>query len=123
MKTKEITVNISKKIGKVKTFGSDMCSASMTISIEDETEIKQAYLTAWNICHEEVKKQEEELKEASEIEETVEDSKAWLNGGVSESTCAVCKKPLTFKEGISKTGKPYKGYFCSEKGHPVQWVK
>lgn len=40
------------------------------------------------------------------------------------TNCTVCGKPLTFKEGLSKTtGKPWKGYFCQEKNHPVSWIK
>lgn len=37
--------------------------------------------------------------------------------------CTTCGNKLTYKEGTSKAGKPYKGYFCSERGHEPQWVK
>lgn len=30
-------------------------------------------------------------------------------------TCATCKAKMVFKEGVAKTGKPYKGYFCPKK--------
>lgn len=43
--------------------------------------------------------------------------------GVSDKTCEVCSQDLTYREGVSKAGKPYKGWFCSEKDHPVQWVR
>ena len=37
--------------------------------------------------------------------------------------CTTCGKKMEFREGVSKTGKQYKGYFCSENGHPPEWVK
>lgn len=37
--------------------------------------------------------------------------------------CPVCGQPMKYKEGISKAGKPYRGYFCSVKDHPPVWVK
>lgn len=39
--------------------------------------------------------------------------------------CPDCGSPQEYKEGIGKTGKPYKGYFCTgtEKGHTVTWLK
>jgi len=41
-----------------------------------------------------------------------------------EHHCATCGNLMIYKEGISaKTGKPWKGWFCSEKGHEVQWLK
>lgn len=42
---------------------------------------------------------------------------------VDNKHCVTCGNPLTYKEGISKSGKPWKGYFCSERGHEPQWVK
>ena len=40
-----------------------------------------------------------------------------------ERLCAVCGKALIYKEGVNKVGKPYKGWFCIERDHPVVWVK
>lgn len=38
--------------------------------------------------------------------------------------CANCGKEMTFKEGISaKSGKPWKGWFCTEVGHELIWAK
>jgi hypothetical protein len=39
--------------------------------------------------------------------------------------CPECGLPQVYKEGVGKSGKPYKGYFCtgSEKGHTVTWLK
>ena len=36
--------------------------------------------------------------------------------------CPICKQPMTPKQGISKTGKPWKGYFCSNRDHPPVWA-
>jgi hypothetical protein len=43
----------------------------------------------------------------------------------SGQVCQQCGSPMKFMEGIGKTGKPYKGYFCTgpDKGHPVVWLK
>jgi hypothetical protein len=41
----------------------------------------------------------------------------------SKNKCEVCGKSMEFKSGTSQAGKPWKGWFCSEKGHPVQWSK
>ena len=38
--------------------------------------------------------------------------------------CSVCGKKMTYREGESRTGKPYKGFFCPEsdcEGKPV-WL-
>jgi len=52
------------------------------------------------------------------------------NGASAEETpsaslnCDVCGKKLKFREGESRAGKPYKGYFCPDRdceGKPV-WV-
>ncbi len=38
--------------------------------------------------------------------------------------CPDCGTATAFKEGVSGTGKAWKGYFCTggEKGHKVQWI-
>lgn len=38
-----------------------------------------------------------------------------------EKHCPTCGNLMTYKEGVSKTGKPWKGWFCSEKGHNPIW--
>ena len=38
--------------------------------------------------------------------------------------CSVCGKKMTYREGESRAGKPYKGYFCPDRdceGKPV-WI-
>lgn len=40
-----------------------------------------------------------------------------------EKHCATCGELMTFKEGVGKNGKPYKAYFCAQKGHPPIWLK
>lgn len=38
--------------------------------------------------------------------------------------CAVCGSPTEYKEGTSKAGKAYKGYFCTkDRTHAPVWVK
>jgi len=37
--------------------------------------------------------------------------------------CDECGQPLKFREGVGSSGKPYKGWFCAERGHPVQWIR
>lgn len=42
----------------------------------------------------------------------------------SPPTCRECGSTMTYREGTSRAGKPYKGYFCPDgdcKGEPV-WV-
>jgi len=41
----------------------------------------------------------------------------------TEKYCPTCGKLMTYKEGISKSGKPWKGYFCPERAHDPIWVK
>ena len=61
--------------------------------------------------------EEEEMRES--VDETMANPKP-LPG----VPCPICGGPTTFKEGTSKAGKHYKGYFCEsgEKNH-VQWAK
>ena len=41
-----------------------------------------------------------------------------------EYHCVTCDNLMFYKEGISvKNNKPWKGYFCSEKGHMPKWIK
>jgi hypothetical protein len=46
-----------------------------------------------------------------------------------ERHCATCGQVMTFKEGIAKTGKPYKAYFCINADgtrnmtHTPEWIK
>ena len=44
----------------------------------------------------------------------------------SEMHCLTCGSLMELKTGVSaKSGKPWKGYFCTgpEKGHEVKWIK
>lgn len=41
----------------------------------------------------------------------------------SEKHCSICGQLMTYKEGVSKTGKPWKGFFCPERGHEPIWIK
>jgi hypothetical protein len=136
MKTTEISVNISKKIGRTGEFGSDMVSASITKSIDDESEIKNAYNEAWSIVKEEVKEQEEllaEKKVMKEVADSIGTEVAPVTAPVypippivdpdpiMTSTAPICDihhvvcvwKPA----GISKrTGKAYAGFYsCPNK--------
>lgn len=38
-------------------------------------------------------------------------------------TCRICGEPAEFKQGISKAGKPWKGYFCSANKEHVSWLR
>lgn len=35
--------------------------------------------------------------------------------------CAGCGQTMTYREGVGAKG-PYRGWFCSERGHPVRWM-
>ena len=39
-----------------------------------------------------------------------------------KTLCQACGAIMTFKEGLTKTGKPYKAYFCADKTHPPLWM-
>lgn len=54
-KAKEVTVNVSKKIG-MKNFSSDMVSASVTMTCEDGNS-KAAFKAAWEACWAEIEGQ------------------------------------------------------------------
>ena len=71
-----------------------------------------------------------ELKAKVDIVEVAETVKAkdpdpeWTQNISTVIKCKTCGKEMTFKEGISaKSGKPWKGWFCEDKSHPVEWVK
>ena len=132
MKVTEITVNISKKLVKYGVMGSDMASASMMISIEDESEIAEAYAKGWSICYEEIDKQQDELETKAQIKEVAnQPDPEWVKNPapqgsappLPEHKCSQCGRTTEYKSGTSKVGKAYKGWFCSEKGHPVEWIK
>ena len=40
----------------------------------------------------------------------------------SKTLCTECNAPMRYKEGVSKTGKAWKGYFCT-KCKNVSWVR
>ncbi len=37
--------------------------------------------------------------------------------------CGACGKEMTPKQGTSKAGKAWKGWFCENRDHEPQWVK
>ena len=39
-----------------------------------------------------------------------------------ETLCQACGAIMTFKEGLTKAGKPYRAYFCADKTHPPLWM-
>lgn len=113
---KEISVNISKKIGRVGEFGSDMVSASITMSVEEDADVKLAYQEAWEIVKEEVEEQEKLLQDIKDIKESVDP--AWIGPPESTTTTTLPKVDLTspsfcgvhkveMKERVSKFGKFY----------------
>jgi hypothetical protein len=140
MKVTEITVNISKKLVTAGIMGSDMASASMKISIEDESEIAEAYAKGWAICYEEVDKQQEELKTKAELKEVADSVNQDIPAGYTPTTnpsismstspsahadpdpimtattptCPVHGNTVVYRpSGISKkTGKPYAGFYA-----------
>jgi hypothetical protein len=134
MKIKEISVNLSEKIGQPE-FSSIMLSASVTTTVEEDIELKDAFKNAWAIVEEEIEEKKKDVKTTQEIKESVANAPsqepvdpAWIGPASaapvdSASVCKTCGKLMTFKSGVNKAGKPYKGYFCSEQGHPVNWVK
>ena len=132
---------MSKKIGRVGEFGSDMVSASITMSVEDETEIKDAYSEAWDIVKEEVKGQEAllaEKKEMKEVADNISTTEAKSappqpitpeKDPIMTSTtprCPIHGNTVTYRpSGISKkTGKPYPGFYsCTAKTPDGQFCK
>ena len=45
-------------------------------------------------------------------------------GGQERLLCSQCQSPMIYKEGVRKTGKSWKGWFCAkDKTHTPQWVK
>jgi hypothetical protein len=122
MEITEITVNISKKLVKAGVMGSDMASASMKISIEDESEVPEAYAKGWAICYEEIEKQEKELKDKSDIKEVADeipsvDVTQESPDPIMTVTAPVCPLHNVAKvwkpAGVSKTtGKPYPGFYA-----------
>jgi hypothetical protein len=134
MQTKEISVNVSKKISKAGTFGSDMISASITITVDEDSEVGTAYLEAWSKCWEQINKQEEELKTHTEIKESIEEEPDWLKGDPEPTTAepsmeTYCKvHQVQMKERDGKFGKFYshatqqndKWVYCTGKGWGVK---
>lgn len=43
--------------------------------------------------------------------------------GAGQRRCPQCNSVAEYKEGVNRSGKPYKGYFCTgSRDHNVQWV-
>lgn len=103
-KITEITVNVSKKIGNAN-FGSDMVSASITISLESDSEVSEAYKQGWAIVHEEVEKQESALNESKSIADSIKQSTNFVEdisaelAEPEEKMCELHTKPMKRREG------------------------
>ena len=42
---------------------------------------------------------------------------------MEDKFCPKCNSPMKYKEGVGKSGKPYKGYFCSDRDcKTVEWL-
>ena len=112
---KEISVNFSKKIGNAN-FGSDMVSASITMSVESDSEVSAAYKEAWAIVHEEVEKQENLLDQDKAIAESVKQSTNFVQDINADPVqkCPVHGLEFVLRPaGISKT---------TGKGYPAFWA-
>jgi hypothetical protein len=131
---KEITVNISKKIGRTGEFGSDMISASITMSIDEGDDLDMVYTGAWLECQKQIDEQSKILED-KKLAEKDEDKVAWIKEESpamiesksqeplpGPSICPVHNIKMEPKEG--KYGKFYshaqkvgdKLQFCSGKG-------
>ena len=128
---KEISVNISKKIGRVGEFGSDMVSASITMSIEDDVKVKEAYSDAWGIVKEEIEEQETLLSDKRDMKEVADSIPVSPVTAPTPPTAIPVQKPIADPimtattpvcpihgntvvyrpSGISKAGKPYPGFY------------
>ena len=131
---KEITVNISKKIGRTGEFGSDMISASITMSVDEGDDLDLVYTGAWMECQKQIDEQSK-LLEDKKLAEKDEDKPDWLREEspamveskavepmADPSICTIHKVKMEPKEG--KYGRFYshaqkvgeKLQFCSGKG-------
>lgn len=69
-------------------------------------------------------KSKTDIVEVAETVKTKDPDPEWIAEANTGVHCKTCGKNMTFKEGISaKSGKPWKGWFCEDKSHAVEWVK
>jgi len=111
---KEITVSISKKLSK--NYNSDGVMASITMTMDDRSEVADAYKEAWAICQEEVDKQANEVKTTNQIEESVNKSSEFTSEMAEELVphCPIHNMDMVLRPaGISKTtGKGYPAFYA-----------
>lgn len=130
MKYKEIGINVSEKIGQPE-FSSVMLSASVTMTVEDDAEVKGSFREAWATAWEEIGEQKEALKDKKVIKEAVDEGEkapvvpppvqapVESEDPIMTSTtprCPVHGDTVTYRpSGVSKkTGKAYTGFYsCS----------
>jgi len=63
------------------------------------------------------------IQKASNLPPTPKEAPEVTTSGQEKHFCGTCGKEMTYKEGISKAGKPYKGWFCLEREHEPIWLK
>ena len=57
------------------------------------------------------------LEESKDVDEVLDEA------ADATRKCKVCGKQLTRRDGVSKTGKAWAGWFCEDKGHEPQWER
>ncbi|HZX14957.1 MAG TPA: hypothetical protein VFF49_11235 [Thermodesulfobacteriota bacterium] len=72
------------------------------------TYIKRGFEPSWN-------------KDTSEIQLNKDPIMNATSGQGKKYVCATCGADADYKEGISKTGKPWRGIFCKETKEHVAW--
>ena len=60
---------------------------------------------------------QEKLQETETIDDVLDEA------ADATHKCKVCGKQLTFRTGINKAGKAWKGWFCEDKSHEPQWER
>lgn len=136
-KVKEISVNVSKKLGQPH-FGSAMVSASITVSVDDDAEVKSAFKDSWLMAWEEVDKQVNEIKSTMELEELSESVEEVTQevqpvpaqpapqvpsgDPIMDATAPFCPIHKVYKNwkpaGVSKSGKAYPAFYACPGRNP-----
>lgn len=81
---------------------------------------EQVVVRAFHV--EELKNSIEAVKKLFPEEPTAEPSKP-LEATATGYACKQCGSPTVFKQGTSKAGKPWRGYFCTVEKDHVSWLK
>lgn len=69
------------------------------------------------------------IEDCELVKQIVEDNQAKqdpimaVTKDVNTHPCKNCGGLTEFKEGVSKAGKPWKGYFCKSQSTHVEWVR